>query len=106
MGLFQLEKLSRKPVNLFERFEQKSDMATLYLVADAYRDNQKYVRYLAQKSPNRLLLFTVPADRNEDFDMVKSEFDKIMESLQFLQSGRQNIRKRRTVQGELCWSLV
>ncbi len=81
----ELGKLSTKPVNLFEcRFEQKDAIATLYLIADAYRDNQKYVQYLVQKSPDRVLLFTGSADRDEDFDMVKAEFDRIMKSLQLL----------------------
>jgi hypothetical protein len=81
----ELGKLSTKPVSLFEcRFEQKGAVATLYLVADAYRNNQRYVQYLVQKSPNKVLLFTGSADSNEGFDMIKAEFDKIMKSLQLL----------------------
>jgi hypothetical protein len=81
----ELSKLSTKPVTLFEcRFEQKGDTASLYLIADAYRDNQKYVQYLIQKSPDRVLLFTGSADRNEDFEAVRAEFDRIIESLQIL----------------------
>jgi hypothetical protein len=81
----ELTKLSDKPVTLFEcRFEQKGDVATLYLVADAYRDNQKYVQYLVQKSPEKVLLFTGSTMKNEDFDLVKAGFDRIMESLQIL----------------------
>lgn len=81
----ELTKLSDKPVTLFEcRFEQKSNGAALYLVADAYRDNQKYVQYLVQKSPGKVLLFTASAMRYEDFDTIKAEFDKIMETLMIL----------------------
>ena len=79
----QLGKLSEKPVNVYEcRFEQKDGKDTLYLVADAYRDNQKYVQYMVQKSPGEVLLFTGSAYPNEGFDNVKSEFDNIMKSLQ------------------------
>lgn len=78
----EFKKLSDKPVNLFEcRFGQKGNAATLYLVADAYRDNEKYVQYLIQKSPDTVLLFTGSANRNENFDMVKAEFDRIMGSV-------------------------
>lgn len=81
----ELSKLSDKPVTLFEcRFEQKGNVASLYLVADAYRDNQKYVQYLVQKSPEKVLLFTGSAMRYEDFDRVRAEFDKIMKSLQIM----------------------
>jgi hypothetical protein len=81
----ELGKLSDKPVTLFEcRFEQKGDTAMLYLVADAYRDNQKYVQYLIQKSPDKVLLFTGSADKDEDFEKVRAEFDRIMRSLQLM----------------------
>lgn len=81
----ELSKLSDKPVTLFEcRFEQKGNGAALYLVADTYRDNQKYVQYLVQKSPEKVLLFTGSTMRYEDFDTVRAEFDKIMKSLQIL----------------------
>ncbi|OPY78398.1 MAG: hypothetical protein A4E65_02272 [Syntrophorhabdus sp. PtaU1.Bin153] len=81
----ELGKLSSKPVNLFEcRFEEKGNAAALYLVADAYREDQKYVQYLVQKSPNKVLLFTGSCDRNEDFEKVKAEFDRIIKSLQIL----------------------
>jgi hypothetical protein len=81
----ELTELSDKPVTLFEcRFEQKDNVAAIYLVADAYRDNQKYVQYLVQKSPEKVLLFTGSALRIEDFDLARAEFDRIMESLQIL----------------------
>lgn len=83
--LEELGKLSNQPVNLFEcRFEKRGDLAALYLVANAYRDNQKYVQYLVQKSPDKVLLFTGSADRDEDFEKVRAEFDRIMRSLQIL----------------------
>lgn len=79
----EFAELSDKPVTLFEcRIGRKGNAETLYLVADAYRDNEKYVQYLVQKSPDRVLLFTGSANRNENFDMVKAEFDRIMGSLQ------------------------
>lgn len=81
----QLGKLSEKPVNVYEcRFEQKDNRDTIYLVADAYRDNQKYMQYMVQKSPNEVLLFTGSAYSSEDFDKVKAEFDNIMKSLRIL----------------------
>jgi len=81
----ELGKLSDKPVTLFEcRLEQAENRVALYLVADAYRDNQKYIQYAVQKSPNEILLFTGSADRDEDFNKVRMEFDKIMKSLRIL----------------------
>ena len=81
----ELGKLSDKPVTLFEcRFEQNDGRPVLYLVANAYRDNQKYVQYAVQKSPNEVLLFTGSADGSADFDKVKAEFDRIMKSLSIL----------------------
>jgi hypothetical protein len=81
----ELSKLSDKPITLFEcRFEQRGNVASLYLVADAYRDNQRYVQYLVQKSPEKVLLFTGSTRRYEDFDTMRAEFDKIIKSLQVL----------------------
>ncbi len=76
-------KLSTKPVTFFEcRFGQMGGAATLYLIANAYRDNEKYIQYLVQRSPDNVLLFTASADRDQDFDMVRNEFDRVMATLQ------------------------
>jgi len=49
-------------------------------VVDAYRQGDKYIQYLVQKSPNRILMLTATSPSGKDFETMKLELDGIMKS--------------------------
>ncbi len=77
----ELSKVTKKPVRVHEcRSKQLGNVDALYLVVDAYRQGDKYIQYLVQKSPNRILMLTATSSSGKDFEAMKSEFDAIMKS--------------------------
>jgi hypothetical protein len=77
----ELSKITGKPVRVHEcRSKQVGKINALYLVVDAYQQGDKYIQYLIQKSPNRILMLTATSASGKDFEAVKSEFDEIMKS--------------------------
>ncbi len=80
-----LSKAMKKPVKVHEcRSKQLGNVNALYLVVDAYREGDKYIQYLVQKSPNRILMLTATSRSGKDFDVTKSEFDDIMKSFRLM----------------------
>ncbi len=78
-------KVTKKPVRVYEcRSKQLGNVNTLYLVVDAYRQGDKYIQYLVQKSPNRILMLTATAPNGKNFETMKSEFDDIMKSFKLM----------------------
>jgi hypothetical protein len=81
----ELSKVTKKPIKVHEcRSRQLGNVNALYLVVDAYRQGDKYIQYLIQKSPNRILMLTAASPSGKDFEMMKSEFDDIMESFKLM----------------------
>jgi hypothetical protein len=52
----------------------------IYLIADNYWQNQKYIQVQAQLEPNKILVFTA-SSRDENFDQMSREFDRVMGSV-------------------------
>jgi hypothetical protein len=81
----ELSKAAKKPVRVHEcRSKQLGNVNALYLVVDAYRQGEKYIQDLVQKSPNRMLMLTATSSSGKDFEAVKSEFDDIMKSFRLM----------------------
>lgn len=81
----ELSKVMKKPVRVHEcRSKQIGRVNALYLVVDAYRPGEKYIQYLVQKTPDRILMLTATTGTGQDFEEMKSEFDKIMKSFSLL----------------------
>ena len=80
-----LSKAMKKPVNVHEcRSKQLGNVSALYLVVDAYREGDRVIQYLVQKSPDRILMLTATSRTGKDFEMMKSEFDDIMKSFRLI----------------------
>jgi hypothetical protein len=81
----ELSRAIKKPVRVHEcRPKQLGNVDALYLVVDAYREGDKYIQYLIQKSPNRILMLTATSPGGKDFETMKSEFDDIMKSFKLM----------------------
>jgi hypothetical protein len=81
----ELSKVTEKPVRVHEcRSKQLGNVNALYLVVDAYQQGDKYIQYLVQKSPDRILMLTATSSSGKDFEAVKSEFDDIMKSFKLM----------------------
>jgi len=81
----ELSSAVKRPVRVHEcRSKQLGNVEALYLVVDAYREGDKYIQYLVQKSPNRILMLTATSPGGKDFEAMKSEFDDIMKSFKLM----------------------
>lgn len=81
----ELSKLTQKPVTVHEcGSRQIGNAHALYMVVDGLRQGEKYIQYLIQKSPNRLLMLTATSSKEQDFEAMRSEFDQITKSFKLL----------------------
>ncbi|MEW6668014.1 MAG: hypothetical protein AB1512_22615 [Thermodesulfobacteriota bacterium] len=81
----ELSRVTQKPVTVHEcRAKAIGNLLALYVVGDGHRQGQKYVQYLIQKSPNRILMLTATAGSGQDFEVMRTEFDEIMRSFKLL----------------------
>lgn len=79
----ELSKMANKPVKVGEcRASKVGNSKGLYVVADSFQGG-KYVQYMVQKAPDRVLLFTATG-KDRDFAATKSEFDSVMKSLRLM----------------------
>ncbi len=79
----ELSKISKKPVAVHEcRSKRLGNTTGLYVVADSYQGG-KYVQYMIQRAPDRVLLFTATG-KEQDFAAIKSEFDEVMNSFKVM----------------------
>ena len=74
--------MSKKPVAVHEcRLREVGNTKGLFVVADTYHQGEKYAQYMIQKGPDKVLLFTATG-KEQDFNAMSSEFEKVMKSLE------------------------
>lgn len=77
----ELSKVMQKPIVVHECSSKRvGNVDALYMVIEGHRQGEKYVQYMIQKSPNRILTLTATSSDVQDFEAMRSEFDKIMTS--------------------------